>query len=174
MPGRRWLMPAVLAGTVIWPAGALDLSLDQLKATRERPLFVPGRRAAPPPAVFVPPAEVAAEPAVQAVPPPSVTLTGVIIGAGTRMAILREAGGGRTSSVKVGDHVEGWTVQAVEPRLVRLEHDGQTTELPLKSRDGAVEAGDQPVPPQVPPMVPVSPPPTGRPRLGPPTMPLSR
>ncbi len=107
-------------------------TLEALSATRDRPIFHPSRRApALPQAVAsasAPSTLVVAEPVAK----PSSTLTGIIYGRGNQLAILQEAGTGRSVSIKVGDEIEGWTVAKVLPRRLVLEHDGERHEMKLK------------------------------------------
>jgi hypothetical protein len=97
--------------------------LEELQATRERPLFNPNRR--PP----------AAEPENDA-PPPIVEssalpfeLTGVAVGPDVRVAILRNKGSNEEARLKEGDKLEAWTVEIVTDRYVVLRGDGKRVRL---------------------------------------------
>jgi hypothetical protein len=88
------------------------LSLDDLSATRERPLFSPTRRlpAEPPPAA--PPPPVVAAPAPPA-PVPTLALFGIIADAEGARAMVRTGASKDILRLRVGDTVESWTVARI-------------------------------------------------------------
>lgn len=96
------------------PLSALDTGT--LKAFRERPLFAPSRRSPAAPPTYVPPPP----PAPVARPAPDLRLVGIIAGVDRAVAILRSPNGGPSVSVKVGDMVESWRVDAISPERVVL------------------------------------------------------
>lgn len=144
--GRRSAVALLigLAGLAGLGGGAAAVSfeglrLDELSATRERPLFPPTRRPrpeppppppAPEPVAIVPQPE--PEPVEEPASPPSATLTGVVIGGDLRLAVFLDAEG-KPLSVRQGDEIEGWTVADVQRRSVTIERDGETLELKLKA-----------------------------------------
>lgn len=102
-----------LVGTLN-PLSVLDRTT--LDAFKSRPLFSATRR--PPPAspqIFVP-----TPPAVALSQAPDLRLIGVVSGVDKAVAILRRPSGGPSLSLKVGDTVETWRVQAISPDRVIL------------------------------------------------------
>jgi hypothetical protein len=150
---RRALLVAVTLGCAM-PAFAgegdpLDaLRLEDLSATRDRPLFAPTRR--PPPPVrtdAAPPPEPApvAEIATVLEPPPF-DLVGAVVGEGTAFALLRDRATGKVVRLRSGDDAEGWRVGAIGLRSVALEHDARRETLALAAQQpvavGAEVAGE--------------------------------
>ena len=94
-------------------------SLDELAATRDRPLFAPGRRPPAPPAVVV-----AAPPAPPPPsPPPDLALLGTIVEANGASALVRGAPSEKPSHVRVGDVVDGWSIAEIGERQIVLSLD---------------------------------------------------
>lgn len=109
------------------PLGTLDPAT--LDAFRGRPLFAPSRRPPPPRQVFAAPrAPVAVE-----APLPDLRLVGVVAGVDNAVAILRRPTGGSSLSLKVGDSVETWRVQAIGPDRVTLRDGTRETTYRLFS-----------------------------------------
>lgn len=98
------------------PLSALKRS--DLKAFREKPLFTPSRQ--PPPAAprRPDPVIVAAIPTEQ--DPPKLQLAGVIEGATAPVAILQRPNESAASTVRVGDHVDGWVVASINSLSILL------------------------------------------------------
>lgn len=116
--------------------GMGGFAIDALKDFRDRPLFVPSRQPPPPPPVFEPEPEPEPEPpepvAVdEPIVPPDVQLSGILEGGEGSVAILKEAGGGQTTSVRKGDMVGEWTVTAIGPSNLTLENRGAVLDLKL-------------------------------------------
>jgi hypothetical protein len=113
-------------------------SLERLSATRDRPLFSPSRRPVPPPP---PPVEQA--PAVAApLPPPNVTLFGIVVDDEGARAIVR-SGSDKVDRVQIGDHIHGWTVSQIEGRRLVLSLDGRFATFTLFSDErGKQSPGD--------------------------------
>jgi hypothetical protein len=105
-------------------------ALDALPATRDRPLFSPSRR---PPAP--PPPPVVAMPQAPPPAPPSVTLFGVVMGAGEARAIVQAAG--HVRRVRVGDDIEGWKVTQIEQRQLMLSLDGRVASFTMFNSKGS-------------------------------------
>ena len=96
------------------PLSSLDAAT--LDAFKGRPLFAPSRRSPPPrQALATPPPPVAVE-----APPPNLRLVGIVSGVDNAVAILRNASGGPSLSLKVGDVIETWRVQTIGPDRVTL------------------------------------------------------
>lgn len=107
-------------------ASPLDtLVLDDLKATRDLPLFTPARHPPPPPPPPPPPEppQVAEKPPRKppAPPkPPRLRLVGVIMTGDTNIALMM--GQQRTvQRLAVGDEVDGWKVTSVQPHAVEMK-----------------------------------------------------
>ncbi|MGD0719789.1 MAG: hypothetical protein ABR970_01915 [Roseiarcus sp.] len=130
----------VLALLPLEPVGAdaqnpLDtLRLEDLTATRDRPLFAPTRR--PPPASPVrveaptPEAPTPGEEVVALAPPPF-DLIGAVVGKGKAFALLRNRATNKVVRLRPGDDAEGWRVGAIGVRSVALERDGREESLAL-------------------------------------------
>lgn len=118
--------PASYLAAAAQPAGVRleSMTLEDLPATRELPLFTPSRHPPlPPPPPPPPPPKVVEKP--QKKPPapkkpPQLRLMGVVISDDRNVAIMlgkkRE-----THRIVVGDEIEGWKVVAVEPNSVELQ-----------------------------------------------------
>jgi general secretion pathway protein N len=108
--------------------------LDELAATRERPLFSPSRRPPPPPPPE-PEVAVTEQPAPEPEPepekPPPFELAGIISGQALELVVLRNRDTDAVERVKRGAVVEGWEVVDVGPRFVVLERDGRSVRLAL-------------------------------------------
>lgn len=97
--------------------------LENLQATRERPLFNPTRR---PPQVVVEPE--APPPIVESVALPF-ELTGIALGDDVRLAILHNKTTNDEVRLREGDKFEDWTIDAVGDRFVVLRGDGRRVRL---------------------------------------------
>jgi hypothetical protein len=119
-------------------------ALENLSATRDRPLFSPSRR---PPAPPPPPVEMVYEPPPPPPPPPApdVTLFGVVVDGDGARAIIR-AGTAEMQRVQIGDEIGGWTVSQIEGRQLVLSLDGRLATFTLFNRDGAAAAAPAPPP----------------------------
>jgi hypothetical protein len=132
---RNWPISFILAGALIWSApvragdaprpgpsddaGANPLAahpLEQLTATRERPLFAPTRRPPPPPPAVASRVEQPPPPP----PPPDVALFGIVIDVDGARALIRSSESDRIMGVRAGDEVGGWTVTQIEERQLVL------------------------------------------------------
>ncbi len=110
-----------------WASGAAlaqddDSGLAALSATRQRPLFSPTRRPPPPP----PPAGLGnggiLAPTVALPPPkPNLQLSGIILGGGQEVALVKRGGDTRVVSVGVGTPIDGWIVSEIAPRAITLK-----------------------------------------------------
>lgn len=142
----RWLMAAMTmlalgcsggvgAAQTTAPAHSFELPpLEDLRATRERPLFNPTRR----------PPQIVAEPEA---PPPIVEsvalpfeLTGIARGDDVRLAILHNKTTNDEVRLRQGDKIEDWMIEAVADRFIVLRGDGRRVRLWLfdNGKDAAV------------------------------------
>lgn len=109
----------VAAGQSINPLA--DLALDKLRDTVRRPLFEKSRRPVEAPAPL-PPAKTEAPPP----PPPraadenALSLLGIVASEGRTIALLKRNQTGQNIRVEVGDAVDGWTIEHIEPQRVTL------------------------------------------------------
>jgi hypothetical protein len=149
------------------PAHPLDtLRLEDLSATRERPLFAPTRRPPPPPQVEAAPeaAPVEVKAAAVVAEPPPFDLVGSVIGPDAAFALLRNKTTSQVIRLRSGDDAQGWRVGEIAARSVALERDGRRESLALAAPQplaGAAQlAGDdtgQPDPAAEPPPPPTAP-----------------
>ncbi len=121
-PRSRRAWAAGLAA-LAWASGAAlaqdeGSGLAAFSATRHRPLFSPTRRPPPPaslgnggilaPTVALPP------------PKPNLQLSGIILGGGQEVALVKRGGDTRVVRVGVGTPIDGWTVSEIAPRAITL------------------------------------------------------
>lgn len=103
------------------------LSLDQLSATRERPLFSPSRRALRPPIVSnLRPSGLRA-PSL----PPKIELHGTVIDADETLAIVYSAADNQTLRLHLGDEIGGWKVAVIDERKLVLSLEDRTAEFAI-------------------------------------------
>jgi hypothetical protein len=105
-------------------------SVESLAATRERPLFSPSRR--PPPAAA--PVHVDAAPSLpppRPLPPPAITLIGVIAATNGSFAVVRVGQNKQPTPVHVGDNIDGWNVIQIADIEVTLTRDGRVATFAL-------------------------------------------
>lgn len=115
------------------PRNPLDaLRLQDLAATRERPLFAPSRRPPPPVPVEAPAPPAPEEKAAVETEPPF-DLIGAVVGENARWALLRERAGAKVLRLRPGDDAGGWRVDAIEARAVTLKRGGRATVLSLST-----------------------------------------
>jgi general secretion pathway protein N len=112
--------PAPAAAPAATPASNDDLpALDELTATRERPLFSSTRR---PPEVEPPPQ--AAAPITEATSMPF-ELVGIVLGSDVSAAIFRNTESKEETRVGKGEKIGNWNVEEISERAVVL-HGGDT------------------------------------------------
>ncbi len=135
------------------PANPLDaLRLDDLSATRERPLFASTRRPPPPPRVEAAPepGPVELKAVAVVVEPPPFDLVGAVVGQGTAFALLRNKTTNEVVRLRPGEDAEGWRVGEIGVRSVSLERDGRHESLALAAPQpvaGAAEVAGDPAQP---------------------------
>jgi general secretion pathway protein N len=126
------LMPTAQAQTK--PPAVLDnpvavLSLEQLAATRERPLFSPSRHARPASVSIV--RAPAPQPPAPPPAPPKIELQGTIINADEALAIVYSSANNQTTRLHIGDEISGWKVAVVEERKLVLSLEQRTAEFTM-------------------------------------------
>nr|WP_315813769.1 hypothetical protein [Bradyrhizobium sp. SZCCHNR2028] len=107
------------------------IPLEQLSATRERPLFSPSRR---PPPTDVPPPAVVAAPVVQepSVPErPQLALVGTVVNGDRGLAVFVDTSSKTPLRIRTGADYRGWTLRLVEARSVTLQRGEDVTVLTL-------------------------------------------
>jgi hypothetical protein len=109
---------------------AAQQPLDQLSATRDRPLFSPTRRPQAPPPIIVPTAP-------PPPPPPDVALLGVVMDGDTARALVRVGQQAKITRVQIGDDIGGWKVGQIEARFVVLLLDGREAKFGMFSGHNA-------------------------------------
>lgn len=123
--------------------------LEELKATRERPLFSPRRR--PDEAVVALP-----ETPVTQAPPETAPfdLTGVVMGEDRAVAILHNRETQETVHLHQGETAQSWSVAEIAQRHVVLRNEGRQVRLQLfepkpEGADGEAAAHPVPRPPTI-------------------------
>src|SRR4051812_14126052 len=151
------------SGNPLWA-----IPLSALTATRERPLFLPSRRA-PAPAV-------AGSPVVAAPPPspsapveeqPPLTLVGAIASETEGFAVFLDQATNNVIRLKVGQDHEGWVLRTVKGREATLQKDRRSTTLMLPV-PGGLSSGEPASPPPPPRALQQAAEPAGAPQAAPP------
>jgi len=102
--------------------------LQELSATKDKPLFSPARR--PPPRPAAPAAR--QEPPPPPPAPPSVVVLGIVSENGDGRAAIRASGAGdKVMRVRTGDDVSGWKVERIEPRRLVLTQGERSVDFAL-------------------------------------------
>lgn len=143
------LPPTEASGNPLWA-----IPLSALTATRERPLFLPSRRA-PAAAVAGP---VAIAPAPPPPPPPSeperppLALIGVIAGESEGFAVFLDQANNNVVRLKTGQDHNGWVLRAVKGREATLHKNGKSEvlALPVPGGMGGILTGEATGGPPVP------------------------
>ena len=136
------LPPADPSGNPLWA-----IPLSSLTATRERPLFLPSRRA--PAAAITGPVAVA--PMAPPPPPPAeperppLTLIGVIAGDNEGFAVFLDQATNNVVRLKTGQDHDGWVLRAVKGREATLHKNGKSEilALPLPGGGAVLGRGEQ-------------------------------
>ena len=114
--------------------GPFLAAYPQFAALDERPLFTPDRRpprAAPPPERTDRPAPT---PAPAQTRPPDIIVTGVAAGPeGRGSALVQDRG--ETVRLYVGDLIEGWRLEAVEPDAIVITREDERWRIPIGPQD---------------------------------------
>jgi hypothetical protein len=138
------------------------IPLQQLSATRQRPLFAPSRRP-PPPVVAYQLASAPPPPPPKPSEPekPRLSLVGTIAGEAEGIGVFQDlASSGSVLRLKMGEGHDGWVLRAVQRREVTLQKGSHTAvltlPLPEMSKPGLGQPG-------------LAPPGRARPGIAPPT-----
>jgi general secretion pathway protein N len=112
------------------------LTLEDLSASRDRPLFSAKRRPPAPPRV-----EPVIAPPPPPLPPPSIALAGIIRDPDRSFAVVRTAGN-KILRLRLGDNIDGWNVEAVDGVQLTLSHENRVVRFVLfKGREGPPAGG---------------------------------
>ena len=130
------------SGNPLW-----SIPLRTLTATRERPIFSPGRRP-PAPAVANAPfmAPVSAAPPSEPPHPLTLELIGTISSDTESFAILFDTGLNQVVRLRPGDAHDGWLLKSVQGREVTLQNDQRTETLHLPKPGDVPGRGRRPSP----------------------------
>jgi general secretion pathway protein N len=101
--------------------------IQDMRATRERPLFTPTRRPPPPEPREQPRAAVAPSPP----PPQRLELIGIVSGNDVGIAVLRALGTNDVRRLRKGESFGEWTLVEIEPKSVLLRRQGQSHRLTI-------------------------------------------
>ena len=121
---------AAQSGNPLWA-----IPLQQLSATRERPLFSPSRRPPPPPPTY----QVAAAPPPKPPEPerPQLSLVGTVAEDAGGIGVFLDATDKSVVRLKRGENHKGWTLRDVSRRAVVLTKGFTVVELALPAPDVA-------------------------------------
>ncbi len=130
--------PAEPNGNPLWA-----IPLSSLTATRDRPLFLPSRRA-PAAAVTGP---VASAPPPPPPPPaqperPPLMLIGVIVGESEGFAVFLYQASNSVVRLRTGQDHDGWVLRAVKGREATLHKNGKSEILALPVPGGGIAGGE--------------------------------
>lgn len=92
-----------------------EMPLKQFSVTRERPIFLPSRRAPAPPASIVTVAKVVV-PKPKEPEQPQLSLVGTISGDDARFGIFVDQASKNVLRLKVGEDFQGWQLRSIEAR----------------------------------------------------------
>ena len=128
--------PVEASGNPLWA-----IPLSSLSATRERPLFLPSRRA-PAPAVAGPVAAAPPPPPPKPAEPeqPPLQLIGAIAGGNEGFAVFLDQSNNNIVRLRTGQNHDGWVLRSVKGREAILEKDKRTATLVLPPPGGAPSA----------------------------------
>jgi len=163
-PTLRTERPADPTGNPLW-----GIPLSSLTATRERPIFLPSRRA-PAPAVAGTPVVVAPPPPPATDEHPPLTLVGVIAGDDEGFAVFLDQATNNVVRLKTGQDHQGWVLLSVKGREATLEKNKKTATLtlPVPTTASLGDTASLPVPPPPRPGAPSLPRPPGAAGAAPP------
>jgi hypothetical protein len=119
-------------------------SLGELTATRDRPLFTPGRR---PPASSTS-AHVEAPPPAPP-PAPNVAFYGTLVDSEGASAIVRGRPSEKVIHVRVGDQIDGWKITQIDDRRLVLSLDARSVTFTMFNNGHAGEHAAAASPPIV-------------------------
>jgi general secretion pathway protein N len=120
------------------------IPLDNLRATRERPLFSASRRPPAPPVVAAAPVEAPPPPPPPSEPEkPQLALVGVVHGAAEDIGVFINQMDQSVIRLRVGQDDHGWVVRAADLRAMTLQKDSQQVKLELPARDATAPPGSE-------------------------------
>jgi general secretion pathway protein N len=125
------------------------LPLSSLSMTRERPIFSPSRRPAPPPgmaAPYVPPASPPQPPSKPIEPDrPLLTLSGTLAGGRQGVGIfVKDAD--KTLRLKTGEYYEGWILRSIHGGEATFQNGERTATLAMALPGSAAQSLASPIP----------------------------
>jgi general secretion pathway protein N len=120
----------LIALSAICQADAAQLRIDDLRQTRDRPLFSATRR--PPPKIDLTHAAAVAPPPPPIIPP-AVTLVGVVLGEKDRAVIVQEKSA-KPMRVTIGEDVDGWRVDSITSRSAVLKDGDRSVTLTFHAK----------------------------------------
>jgi hypothetical protein len=120
------------SGNPLWA-----VPLESLRATRERPIFLPSRRPPAPPAVAAAPRMEPAKPAAGPEPEkPPLNLVGVVAGSTDGFAVFINVTTRDIVRLRTGEGHEGWILRSVKGREAVLEKNNQSAVIGLPTSTG--------------------------------------
>jgi general secretion pathway protein N len=132
--------PPIGLGPLPIPAGPREprgnplwsVPLKNLNATRERPIFLPSRRAPAPAVAGAPPPPVIAPPPAPAEPErPQLALVGAVSGENDGIAVFMNEATRDIVRLRTGENHDGWVLRSVRGREATLEKGPETAILAL-------------------------------------------
>ncbi|MCI4661840.1 MAG: hypothetical protein MRY63_08490 [Neomegalonema sp.] len=124
----RSLETAAPSGSEAAAPGMPDAFTEQIIAAR--PLFTPGRQ---PASRGEEPAE---SPSPQPLPPPQVTVQGILLGSDGAVALLKRDAGAPLRA-RAGDVIAGWRITQITPSGITLSHEERSLHFSLRGGDTA-------------------------------------
>jgi len=150
-PQAQWRGAHEARGNPLWA-----IPLKSLTATRERPIFLPSRRAFAPAIAGPPtPPPVAPPPPPKEPDRPRLALVGAVVGEAEGIAVFLDQTNQAIVRLRTGENHSGWILRSVRGREATLQKDRETVLLALPApTDPAVFPGTPGLPglPGLPPM----------------------
>lgn len=115
-------------------------AMDSLAVIIERPLFTATRRAAP--ALEPLPTATAVKQEDKSLILGRYKLTGIIVTPSLRLVFITEPGSRKTTSVALGEKLDGWLVAEVEQHVIVLESDGRRKTIHV-GEDATIEISSE-------------------------------
>jgi len=121
------------------------ITIKNLAATQERPLFTPSRRPPSPPPVLAPSSAPAPPPKPAERERPALLLIGTVAGETGAIGVFLDQSSNRTITLRTGQGHDGWVLSAVHKREVILQKDQDVALLSLSAHAIAPVAAAAPV-----------------------------
>ena len=118
-------------GNPLW-----GIPLSTMQATRERPIFLPSRRAPTAAMPAAPPPQIVKTGAPPEPDEPALSLVGVVVGDGEGYAVFLDNTSHAIVRLKTGEGEGGWILRSVANREVVLERNHRTAVMRLPSPMG--------------------------------------